>query len=156
MVLVRFMGVAEMEKYLAGEDLGNTTPWKVINKSTSEGFCFFPAYPAPETRLHYISGVVDFSVVAEFEVIGPVMLMKGTGRYRDPERDIPKNLYEAFFKPPKMMEVEEYSIRGYSKATLRLLRMGTVVFGSDHEWHIIWGNENGIQKECGNIDRSDS
>ncbi|MBQ9613250.1 MAG: hypothetical protein IJV14_11800 [Lachnospiraceae bacterium] len=139
MVLIRFMSIQEIEKYLAGEVLGNDTPWKVISKSTSEGFCFFPAEPAPESRLHYISGVVDFSVVAEFEVIGPIMLMKGTGRYRDPESDAPKTLYEAFFKPPKMMEVEEYSIRGYSKSTLRLLRMGTVVFGQDHEWHLIWG-----------------
>ena len=139
MVLIRFMSIQEMEKYLAGEVLRNNTTWKRINKTTSTGFCFFPAEPEPEQRLHYVSGVVSFDVVAVFELAAPIMLKKGVGKYRDPEQDTMQSLFEALYTKPKMMEVEEYSLTEYSKQTLKLIRMGTVVLGRDCEWHLIWG-----------------
>lgn len=143
MVLIRFMGIPEMEKYLAGDVLRNETTWKGINKSTSAGFCFFPADPEPEKRLHYVSGVVSFDVVGRFETIGPVMLRKGIGKYRDPMADNPKSLMEALFSKPKMMDVEEYSLTEYSNQSLRLTQMGTVIFGRDFDWHIIWADKEG-------------
>lgn len=139
MRLVRFMGIEEMRKYLDGETLNNYMPWGIVGKSTSVGFCFFPADPAPETRLHYVSGVVDFAVVAEFETIGPVMLRKGTGKYRDPDGDPVKDMLDAIHMQTKMMEVEEYSMKSYSRSSLRLVRMGTVVLCGHFEWKILWG-----------------
>ena len=141
MVLIRFMSIEEMDKYLAGEVLRNDFPWKTLNKSTSRGFCFFPEEPAPEERLHYISGVVSFDVVGAFETMGPIMLKKGTGKYRDPVQDNPKSLADALYIRPKMMDVDEYSLTEYSNKVLRLVRMGTVVFGRDYDWHLIWGKK---------------
>ena len=139
MKLVRFMGPEELQKYLSGEVLRNDMSWKYISKSSSVGFCFFPADPPPEQRLHYLSGVVSFNVVAEFETIGPLMIRKGAGRYRDPEQDDPKSLAEAIFTAPRMMEVEEYSMREYSLQSLRLLRIGRVTLQAGQpDWRIKW------------------
>lgn len=138
MNFVRFMGEGEMEAYLNGKVLRNETNWKGIGKTDSQGFCFFPDTPAPEERLHYLSGVVDFDVVAVFATKGPIMLRKCSGSYRDPNEKLPGNLTEALFAPPKMIQVDEYSMKEYSASSLRLLRIGTVVFGDDRDWHIRW------------------
>ena len=147
MELIRFMGIREMEKYLAGDVLRNETTWKGISKSNSKGFCFFPAEPEPEKRLHYLSGVVDFDVAARFETIGPLLIRKGIGKYRDPMADVGISLFDALFGSPKLMDIEEYSMVEYSKKTLRLLQLGTVVMGSDFKWHIVWSNEKGEEDE---------
>ena len=137
MRLIRFMGLEEAEKYLDGEVLENHTDWSAQAKTASKGFCFFPADPPPETRLHYLSGVVDFDIVAEFEVSDVVVLKKSKGQYRDPDEELP-DLWAALTQPVKTFKTTEYSLESYSKKTLRLIRLGAVIMRKQ-DWAIVWG-----------------
>ena len=142
MRLVRFMGIDEIKQYLGGNLLRNETEWGNFGKSTSKGFCFFPADPPPESRLHYLSGVVSFAIVAEFETGGPLNLRRGTGTYRNPKGKLPGSIWEAVMKPGKTIEVEEYGLNEYSRDSLRLLRLGSVILDDVGEWRILWGDGN--------------
>ena len=138
MKLIRFMGITEMDRYLKGETLENHTDWSLHAATASKGFCFFPEDPAPERRLHYLSGIVDFDVVAEFELLGPSMLRKCRGRYHDPDEKLPGSLPKIFQIPIRYITTEEYSMESYSSKMLKLLRMGTVVLDG-MDWKILWG-----------------
>lgn len=64
MNLVRFMSTRELYRFLDGETISGNTEWRREGyASSSKGICFFPADPKPETRLHYLSGVVSFQIV---------------------------------------------------------------------------------------------
>lgn len=145
MRLVRFMGAEELRGYFAGTLLRNDTDWSEYGKAGSIGFCFFPADPPPEERLHYISGVVTFLFVAEFEAAGPVLLRKSTGVYRDPTEELPDSLAEAVLGKLRTIEVEEYSTREYSRASMQLVRLGIIEAGEDFKWHIRWCSQNVVE-----------
>ena len=134
------MGNNELRRYLAGETLRNGTDWHRDghNLSTSKGFCFFPSDPPPESRLHYVSGVVDFDIVAEFQVVGCPRLKEGQGTYRDPGTAPPSldDILSGRSDVPKIT-VKEYSMPAYSRNTLRLMRVGTVIIGPEG-WEIVW------------------
>ena len=136
MKLIRFMSTQEMRKYLDGEVLENHTNWSREARTESKGFCFFPADPDPESRLNYLSGLVSFDVVAEFEMLEETALKVSKGRYRDPDEML-TDLCDMLMKPVKSMEVLEYSMESYSKDTLKLVRMGTVVM-KNKDWTILW------------------
>ena len=136
--LIRFMSWAELRKYLRGETIKGKTDWSRQGKSTSKGICFFPSVPPPEQRLHYLSGVVDFQAVAEFEVIAPVNLTTSWGEYRDPDEPLPDNPWDLVFSPVKMSRVNEYCVPEYSSKILRLRRVGAVGMSKDYEWLINW------------------
>lgn len=115
--LMRFMGVNELAAFLAGEELENHTDWRKRAQSTdSKGFCFFDLSEPPEERLKYLSGVVDRSFVAVFEVEDGVKLRESSGRYA-----IPGHGY--VFQPP-MQNKKEYSIEQYSVHTFTMKRFG--------------------------------
>ena len=119
---VRFMGFAELEKYLKGETLVNKTNWRKKAQCTNSiGFCFFDDSVEPEKRMEYLTGVVDLDCVAIFECKDERKLRKSYGRYRDPEKDI-----LAFFKPI-MMSVPEYSVTRYDRDTMRIVKAGIVI-----------------------------
>lgn len=115
--LMRFMGVNELAAFLAGQELENHTDWRKKAQSTdSKGFCFFDLSEPPEERLKYLSGVVDSSFIAVFEVEDGVRLRESSGRYAIPgHRDV--------FSPP-MQKKREYSTERYSSRTFKIKRFG--------------------------------
>lgn len=116
--LMRFMGVNELAAFLAGEELENHTDWRKKAQSTdSKGFCFFDLSEPPEERLKYLSGVVDRSFIAVFEVEDGVKLRESSGRYAIPG-------HGAVYPPP-MQNKKEYSIEQYSVRTFTIKRFGT-------------------------------
>ena len=64
------------------------------------------------------------SVVAVFEPIGNMKLRESTGRYRDPEKELGKSLFELLFEPVQMMTIKEYCTTEYSKKTMCLVKVG--------------------------------
>lgn len=115
--LMRFMGVNELAAFLAGQELENHTDWRKKAQSTdSKGFCFFDLSEPPEERLKYLSGVVDSSFIAVFEVEDGVKLRESSGRYA-----IPGN--GDVFRPPMQNKVE-YSTERYSVRTFTIKRFG--------------------------------
>ena len=124
---VRFMSVNELEKFKQGEILINTIDWKGTSKTQSVGFCFFDDSVSPESRIEYLTGVVNLDRVAVFERTDSRSMKKSVGGYRDPKQDMPDKLFEALFKPVVIMEVPEYSITEYSDKTMKLVRAGKVV-----------------------------
>lgn len=125
---VRFMGLKELSMYLSGKMLMSETEWnKYAYHSDSVGFCFFDDSVSPESRMEYLTGVVDMSYVAVFEPIEHVLFKESEGWYRDPDCDIPGTLYEVLFSKPKMMPVKEYSLTKYDRNTLRLVKVGVPI-----------------------------
>ena len=115
--LMRFMGVNELAAFLAGQELENHTDWRKRAKSTdSKGFCFFDLSEPPEERLKYLSGIVDRSFVAVFEVKDGVKLRERSGRYAIPGHG------DAF--PPPMQNKKEYSTERYSSRTFKIKCFG--------------------------------
>lgn len=115
--LMRFMGVNELAAFLAGQELENHTDWRERAQSTdSKGFCFFDLSEPPEERLKYLSGVVDRSFVAVFEVEDGVKLRESSGRYAIPGHG------DVF--PPPMQKKREYSTERYSSRTFTIKRFG--------------------------------
>lgn len=117
MELMRFMGVNELAAFLAGEELENHTDWsKKGQRTKSKGFCFFDLSEPPEERLKYLTGVVDRSFIAVFEVDDGVKLRESYGRYAIPG-------YGCVFPPPMQNKVE-YSTERYSSRTFTIKRFG--------------------------------
>lgn len=115
--LMRFMGVNELAAFLAGQELENHTDWRKKGKRTdSKGFCFFNLSEPPEERLKYLSGIVDHSFVAVFEVEDGVKLRESSGRYAIPGHG------DVF--PPPMQKKREYSTERYSSRTFKIERFG--------------------------------
>ena len=115
--LMRFMGVNELAAFLAGQELENHTDWSKRSKGTkSKGFCFFDLSEPPEERLKYLSGIVDRSFIAEFEVEDGVKLRESSGRYAIPGHG------DVF--PPPMQKKREYSTERYSSRTFKIERFG--------------------------------
>ena len=115
--LMRFMGVDELDAFLAGQELENHKDWRKRAQSTdSKGFCFFDLSEPPEERLKYLAGVVDRSFVAVFEVENGVKLRESSGRYAIPGHG------DVF--PPPMQNKKEYSIERYSSRTFKIERFG--------------------------------
>lgn len=115
--LMRFMGVNELAAFLAGEELENHTDWRERAQSTdSKGFCFFDLSEPPEERLKYLSGVVDRSFVAVFEVEDGLKLRESSGRYAIPGHG------DVF--PQPMQNKTEYSTERYSSRTFKIERFG--------------------------------
>lgn len=115
--LMRFMGVNELAAFLAGQELENHTDWRKKGQRTdSKGFCFFDLSEPPEERLKYLSGVVDRSFIAVFEVEDGVKLRESSGRYAIPG-------HGAVFPPP-MQKKREYSTERYSSRTFKIERFG--------------------------------
>ena len=113
--LMRFMGVNELAAFLAGQELENHTDWRKRAQSTdSKGFYFFDLSEPPEERLKYLSGVVDRSFVAVFEVEDGVKLRESSGRYAIPGHG------DVF--PPPMQKKREYSTELYSSRTFKIER----------------------------------
>ena len=67
---------------------------------------------------------------------GEEPLKKSFGKYRDPERDKPKDLFEAIFKPTTPIDVPEYSTKTYSQNTMRIVKIGKVtsILGRKIKW----------------------
>lgn len=115
--LMRFMGVNELAAFLAGEELENHTDWRKKDQRTdSKGFCFFDLSEPPEERLKYLSGIVDRSFIAVFEVEDGVKLRESSGRYAIPGHG------DVF--PPPMQTKREYSTERYSSRTFKIERFG--------------------------------
>lgn len=141
MLYVRFMGRREYDLYMAGETLKNKTRWGALHRSSSVGFCFFDTEDPPEKRMEYLTGVVDMDVVAVFRAESWKMFRRGTGRYRDPDKDMPETLYEMLFGRPTMMDVPEYSTEEYSRHDMRLVKVGRPMIGEDGRKYITWDKE---------------
>lgn len=117
--LMRFMGVNELAAFLAGEELENHTDWsKKGQRTASKGFCFFDLSEPPEERLKYLTGVVDRSFIAVFEVDDGVKLRESSGRYAIPGHS------GDFIYPPPMQKKREYSTERYSSRTFKIKRFG--------------------------------
>ena len=113
--LMRFMGVNELAAFLAGQELENHTDWRKKGQRThSKGFCFFDLSEPPEERLKYLSGIVDRSFIAVFEVEDGVKLRESSGRYAIPGHG------DVF--PPPMQKKREYSTERYSSRTFTIKR----------------------------------
>lgn len=138
MQYVRFMSVNELEKFKRGEVLANNTDWRKRAMVTdSVGFCFFGDEVPPEKRIEYLTGIVNLDRVAVFEQIGGRPMKESVGRYRDPERDLPDDIFAALFTAPVTMDVPEYSVETYSQETMRLVKVGKVtdpLFQRTIEW----------------------
>ena len=136
MKVYRFMSREELDKYLAGKTLENKTDWKnnAHNRSSSVGFCFFGDDIPIEDRLHYVSGIVSFQVIAEFEADSR-KLKQSVGFYRDLAKD------NGVGWPPPIMAVTEYCTRRYSRESFRLIRFGRVDRTEIFNWRIIWEGE---------------
>lgn len=118
MELMRFMGVNELAAFLAGEELENHTDWRKKGQRTnSKGFCFFDLSEPPEERLKYLTGVVDRSFIAVFEVDDGVKLRESSGRYAI------QGHWDVFLQ--QMQNKKEYSIEQYSVHTFTIKRFGT-------------------------------
>lgn len=132
MRVYRFMSQEELDRYLAGETLENRTEWKrkMHNRSSSVGFCFFGDDVPIESRLHYVSGVVSFAVIAEFEADSR-KLKQSVGWYRDLSKD------DGISWPVPTRAVKEYCTRRYSRESFSLIRAGTVMHRGG-EWRIKW------------------
>ena len=140
MRIYRFMSQEELDRYLAGETLENRTEWEreMHNRSSSVGFCFFGDDDPIESRLRYLSGVVDFTVIAEFEADNR-KLEQSVGWYRDLSKD------DGISWPVPTRAVKEYCTKRYSRESFRLIRAGTVM-QSGWKWEIKWtsdGSEDG-------------
>ena len=152
MELVRFMSAAEVRKYLAGETIRNETDWRGSGFRTgSKGICFFPADPPPEERLHYVSGIVSFEMVAVFETVGPVQLRESEGEYRDLEAEAGMDWRELLARTlagdVQRRKVRELSMQEYNSAMLHMKHLGTVEMDETGEWKIRWyGNQDGAAK----------
>lgn len=136
---VRFMGVEELAKYQEGTELVSEVQWDRQKNSTSVGFCFFDDSVDPAERMEYLNGIVDMYAVAVFEPIKPVRFRLSKGIYRDPKRDQPQTIFEAFnFANVACMPVKEYSLTSYSKGTLKLVQLGKPILWYQSEKQKNW------------------
>lgn len=120
MKLLRFMSIAELEKFRAGELLENQTDHHAQHsqKTNSVGFCFLD-YDEYNERdaYHFLSGIVSPEICAVFEVddvVAKKYLKKCDGRYA-----APMNTAADFFSS---MMVTEYSTMRYHDQGMQLLK----------------------------------
>lgn len=120
MKLLRFMSVAELEKFRAGELLENTVDHHAEHgqKTDSVGFCFLDYNEHDEqAALHFLSGIVSQEICAVFEVddiVAQKGFKKGEGTFAAPMISAVD-----FFSS---MQVTEYSTKRYSNQNMELLK----------------------------------
>lgn len=120
MKLIRFMSIAEFEKFRAGELLENTTDFHAEHHQRTDavGFCFLDYDEHDEqAALHFLSGIVNQEICAVFEVddiVAKKGLKKGEGTFA-----APMNSAVDFFAS---MQVTEYSTKRYSNQNMELLK----------------------------------
>lgn len=137
MRVVRFMNEDEYKKYLLGFTIRSRKEWASEGRrSTSRGICFFPEYPSPEERLHYLSGVVSFECVVVFETCSDRIAFNQTeGEYRvavtAPKADI------WVPSPVRTKMVREFCREYYNRKILKAVRVGSVAL-RDKNWTIDW------------------
>lgn len=134
--LMRCMSKVEFVRYKNGETLRNLSThqgWK----TDSIGFCFFPvghACERIEDRLHYLSGIVSFDVVAVFATKPGVWLTRSYGYYRDTSCDVDK--LEVVNSP--LVKKTEFCTTVYDKDMLNLVGWGRPYWLTGHGWWIQW------------------
>lgn len=108
MQVLRFMSVAEFEKYRAGELLTNETPHSAYTDAV--GFCFLDEedYKA-QYAYEFLSGIVSKEICAVFECKD--IFNHGSGTYADP--------YGSFWQS---MSVDELSTTEYNDKQLKLVK----------------------------------
>lgn len=155
MRLIRFMGAVELNKYLNGETLTNTTDWrKTGQRSGSKGFCFFDDSEPPEERLKYVTGVVSTKIVAIFRPVpfAKLELTESYGIYRDNKRDLPKltdlTLTDLLAWDFKEKRVREYSTTKYNAQILQLEKLG-IPERYQEGWRIEWKNLSRVRSAVG-------
>ena len=117
MKVMRFMSIAEFDKFRAGELLDNRTDHhsKFSQKSDSVGFCFLDYEEYDEQQAyHFLSGIVSDNIVAVFETYDYDKFKKGSGTFADPSASI-TDLYST-------IQVNEYSTERYHYKALKLLK----------------------------------
>lgn len=108
MKVLRFMSLAEFEKYRAGEILTNETKHQAY--TDAQGFCFLNADDyEPQYAYEFLSGIVSSEICAIFECKD--VFNHGSGRYADP--------YGSFWQS---MSVDELCTTEYSHKQLKLLQ----------------------------------
>lgn len=133
MMVLRFMGTSEFQKYLDGEIIRSDTDWnKKHFRTNSVGVCFFPAgIENPEDRLKYISGIIDTSICAVFRT--NKKMAKTFGVYRDPDHDDCR-----LFAPIAKKSVQEWCTPSYSKDDFTLIRYGIPdIWNHTIKWHSV-------------------
>ena len=143
MKLIRFMGEQELRNYLRGSVLENFTEWnQEHNRSGSIGFCFFDDQEAPESRMHYLSGIVDMHFCVELMPIGPQHFWKSLGAYARPGTSVA----EAMFKESSRQWITEYSTTHYSRDTMALVRVGIPDMHNYFDYQIRWMTDEELVK----------
>lgn len=119
MKVMRFMSLAEFNKYLTGEVLQNYEDHKA--RTDAIGFCFLDAdeYGANDAY-HFLSGVVSSEICAIFEVPDHTPFKHGTGQFADPAARA-LSIMEAMFNTDTI-DVKEYSITEYSDKQFKLVQ----------------------------------
>lgn len=146
MLFMRCMSWAEMRDYLNGLTLRNVNTHPA-SRSTSIGFCFFPAGERSDTvemRLRYLAGIACLDVVGIFEPVGDTWLTKAEGYYRRfPDRPVRGEIQiEELYGAEKKTE---FCTTVYDKTTLRLLEAGVPYWtGPNTGWKVKWLT--GVQK----------
>lgn len=131
MKLFRFMSNVEFQKYRSGKVMKNKKDHHKTNhnKTNSVGFCFLDLEEyKPEYALHFLSGIVDFSVCAIFEV-DPKDVIKTYGRYAEPITDFEALLEMSLVESIKMLGesfiANEYCTKEYSRRNFKLIKYTT-------------------------------
>ena len=70
---------------------------------------------------------MDMDVFAVFEPIRDKKLIESYGMYRDPEEDMPEDIFEVFFKPVPTMRIKEYCTEKYSIRDMKLVQVGKIM-----------------------------
>jgi len=116
---IRFMSQEELEKFLKGETLINTTVHDGRIKG-SEGFCFFDSFDIdPITAHHVLSGIATMEYMVEFlvdEKLAERIMKKSKGFYHLP--DLP--LFEG-------KELPEYCTKSYNRKDFTIYQC----------WHLV-------------------
>jgi hypothetical protein len=125
------MSNVEINRYLRGEVLkgrphfgkfstGANRPLMYFFQSAEDGDDPQSKYTAEE-MLHSVSGIVTDEVLAKFEVMPGVKVKKHFGRYASPVKDISgeTSFFDIFMNDG--IHYPEYTLRGYSKETLKLV-----------------------------------
>lgn len=141
MRLFRFMSIDEFNKYVNGKKLINNTNHHKENnqKTNSIGFCFLNLDEyKPEEALHFLTGIVNFSICAVFETNNE-NVRRTKGRYNIlAKASRPTNVYANYFE---LLNSEyngfianEYCTTKYSKDNFKLIKYTIPDWFNQHEW----------------------
>lgn len=124
MRLLRFMSRAELDKFLAGELLENTTDHHLDlgQRTDAIGFCFLDYDKYDEQyAYHFLSGIVSQDVAAVFEIDDDMVkgLKRGQGTFADPNGRLMDS-----------MLVDELSTERYHNKAMRLIK-----YSEGFAWH---------------------